>query len=161
MASVLKMAFLALVLALPLAFADAGPSPPPPKVVVHMVSGGQPEASVTSITYHCMDTTETDTSNAVEPYPLNLSCSGGTCTNEEWYYKFNPCFAFPEGYFSYEYGGNTVRTGSFNFSDSFDNYDITIDAPSGQIQGKIGSSGCPLSLILLAVAGVGAAFLRK
>ena len=159
MASILRFALVVLMFCVPFAFADVGPSPEHPQVVVHLVNDGAPESSVSEITYHCMNTTDTETSSAVEPYPVKLSCSGGNCTNSgSWYYKFNPCFNFPEGYFSYEFGGRTVRTEGFNFSGDFKNYDITVDAPTGQISSKTGSS-CSMAGVLLSAILLGSAAL--
>jgi hypothetical protein len=158
MPSIMRFALVALLLCVPFAFADAGPSPAPPKVIVHLVKNGQPEASVTEITYHCMGTADTNTSNAVEPYPVKFACSGGKCTNEEWYYKFNPCFSFPEGYFSYVLDGKAVRTGTFNTTDKYDNYEMTIDAPTGQVTSSVGTSGSCLPALLLPAILLGSVF---
>ncbi|MEW6723289.1 MAG: hypothetical protein AB1324_08550 [Candidatus Micrarchaeota archaeon] len=159
----LKMAFLALMLAAPLVFADVGPSPEPPKVVVNLVKDGAPAAGVESITYHCMGSVETPDAGAVEPQPIELACTSGKCTNEKgWYYKFNPCFSFPEGYFSYTLDGKEVTTESFSFDESYSSYEITIDAPSGNVTSKLGSSvpGCG-SAFVLAAALLGALFARR
>lgn len=154
MASILRFVVVVLMFCVPFAFADVGPSPSPPQVTVHLVNAGAPETSISEITYHCMNTTDTDASSAVDPYPIRLSCSGGNCTNAgSWYYKFNPCFDFPDGYFSYDFGGKSVRSEQLNMSGGLKNYDITVDAPTGQISSRVGIScgmpGAMLSAILL------------
>lgn len=149
MASKINLAFLIAILILPLAHADVGPSPAPPKVVVRIVEDGQPATSVTHVTYHCRGTDERNESGAVSPHPINLTCSDGVCTNDGgWYYKFNPCFGFPEGYFTYEHGGKEIRTETLDRNKSYENYDVTVDAPTGQITANRGSS-CSLTGFIL------------
>jgi hypothetical protein len=152
-------------LVLPLCYADVGPSPTPPKIAVHLVWNGAPASTVTEMTYHCMGSGVSDPTSAVEPHTTQLSCSGGTCTNSGgWYYKFNPCFDFPEGYFSYEFEGNMVRTEEVKFKDTFTSYDITIDAESGQVSSKMGSNmptSCMPALLLPALLGAALFLSRK
>ena len=159
----LKMAFLVLMLAAPLVFADVGPAPPPPKIVVNLVKDGAPASGVSSITYHCMGSEETPDAGAVDPQPIDLACTGGKCTNDGgWYYKFNPCFSFPEGHFSYVLEGQEVTTESVSFGESYTSYDITIDAASGDVTSQAGSSvpGCG-SAFVLAAALFRALFARR
>ncbi len=156
------VALLALLLAVQPAFADVGPAPPAPDVTVHLVANGAPEYSVQNVTYHCLGSTLTNVSNAVEPYPVDLQCVAGTCTNEgAWYYKFNPCYNFPAGYFSYVYKGGEVRTATVNISGDYGAYDITVDAPTGQVVGSGGSQGsaCGLAVFILPAILLGAAIL--
>ncbi len=156
---VLALVFAALAFAAPLAYADVGPTQPPPNVLVHMVKDGSPDASVSEITYHCMGDPSEDT-GAVSQRAMSLSCSEGNCTNEgAWFYKFNPCFDFPGGYFTYDYGGETIKSGSFNFTSNYTKYELTIDSPSGDIKSSFGSSlpaGCCGSAFILAGIGAGA-----
>ncbi|MDD5171564.1 MAG: hypothetical protein PHF60_00850 [Candidatus ainarchaeum sp.] len=152
-------------LVLPLCYADVGPSPAPPNVAVHLIWNGAPASTVDEITYHCMGSDVSEPTSAVEPHTITLSCSGGTCTNSDgWYYKFNPCFDFPRGYFSYTLDGNIVRTEEVKFTDTFTSYDITIDAESGQVSSKLGSNmptGCLPALLLPALLGVAFILSRK
>lgn len=165
MASIIRAMMVLVLLVLPLCYADVGPSPAPPKVTVHLGSNGVPAADVSEITYHCMDSEITEPASAVEPHAITLSCSAGTCTNSGgWYYKFNPCFDFPGGYFSYEFGGKTVRSGEVEFTDSFTSYDIAIDAESGQVKSKFGSdvpTGCLPAAVLPALLGAAMFLSRK
>jgi len=151
----LKLLVVALMLlALPLAFADVGPGPAAPTVTVHLVRNNASFTGISTITYHCMDSTGWNASSPVQPVPVNLSCSAGTCTNDAgWYYKFNPCFSFPEGYFSYGIGGSEKRTDEFNVYDSSGSYDLTIDVDSGAITSGKGppSPGCLPATAILAV----------
>ncbi len=158
------MALGALALIAPSAFADVGPSPAPPTVMVHMVDNGQPDTSVSEITYHCMGDLTEDT-GAVSQRAMKLACSGGNCTNSGgWFYKFNPCFNFPGGFFTYEYSGGSGRSEDFNFSGNYTKYELTVDSKSGAISSKIGTSlpsGCCGSAFILAGIGVGALFMRR
>lgn len=137
------------------AFADVGPSPPAPEVVVHLVRGGAPVEDVTEMTYHCMGVEEGGDDGAVSPQTAKLACSGGTCTNSGgWYYKFNPCFGFPSGHFSYDLGGKTVVTGTFNNTEAYSKYEMTVDADTGRITSTLGSTvpGCLGAALLAGIA---------
>ncbi|MFH0884634.1 MAG: hypothetical protein V1861_02910 [Candidatus Micrarchaeota archaeon] len=161
MASLNRLAFLIAILALPLSFADVGPAPSPPTVVLHLMENGAPAVSVTQVTYHCMGV-DTAEAGSVNPYPVDFPCDAGVCTNSGgWYYKFNPCFSFPQGYFTYEYNGKQVRTEDWDMNQSYDKYDITIDAPTGQISGNVGSSCNLAGFILAAVACSALALSRR
>lgn len=154
----IRISFLVLCL-VALSFADVGPPQTPPSVTVHMVQNGLPETSITNITYHCLGV-ENEGASPVDPSPTRLDCSNGTCTNDNWYYKFNPCFMFPTGYFSYEFGGKRIKTENVSFDREYSAYDITIDAPTGWITGKTGPGGCSLASLGLAAVLL-AAFIRR
>ncbi len=157
MASKLHLVLVAVLFlaALPLAFADVGPSPQAPKVTVHLVKNNAPVTTVSEIIYHCLGSTEENASSPVAPAPIKLECTAGTCTNEGgWYYKFNPCFSFPGGYISYDLGQGEVKTRDFSFNQTYQNYDMTIDAESGNITSTSSftpPSGCLPAFLLLLV----------
>lgn len=148
----------------PLVHADTGPSPPQPNVTVHMVAGGKPALTVSEITYDCMGET-TDDHGAVTQRVMTLACAGGTCTNAGgWFYKFNPCFGFPGGRFTYDYNGSSAVSEELNTTGNFTKYDITIDAPSGHVISSFGTSipaGCCGSAFVLAAIAAGAVFVRR
>ncbi len=147
--------------ALPSASADVGPGPVAPEIVVRMTEGGAPAASVKEITYHCMGTDVSDPQDIVSPHTAVLPCSGGACTNSGgWYYKYNPCFAFPYGHFTYEYDGEIVRSGEFNTTSGAGRYVLSIDAPTGQISREAAGGACPAGFALLAAA-LAVQFLRR
>jgi len=148
MASILRAILILTLLALPLVHADVGPAPAAPNVTVHLMKDGQPAASVSEVTYHCMNVDSAEP-GSVNPYPVDFPCSAGVCSNSGgWYYKFNPCFGFPEGYLTYEYDGKQVRTETVGSNKSYDKYDITVDAPTGQVSGNVQSS-CNLAGFIL------------
>ncbi len=160
--------FLIAILILPLANADVGPSPPAPSITVQLVTNGQPEPSVTQIIYHCMGTDERNASGAVDPHPVILTCSAGRCTNSGgWYYKFNPCFGFGDGYFSYQYDGREVETGYISslFSETGGDkyYYIEIEAPSGQFKSASSSDkgACPFAMVAFPALLCASALLRN
>ena len=165
MAVILRFALLALVLAVPLAFADVGPSPAKPTVVVNLVTNGQPEGSVEWVTYNCLGAEEEAVDNAVAPAPMNLTCSNGRCTNDgAWYYKLNQCFSFPGGHFTYVLDGRSLRSGDVEFESEYDNYEITIDAPTGQVKSTFGSGGsasCTGAALVLGLVAAGAAMYSR
>ncbi len=164
MKSTICLMILALLI-LPLCHADVGPSPTPPKIMVHLVSNGVPATGVSEITYHCNGTDVSEPASPVEPHTIALSCSAGTCTNDAgWYYKFNPCFGFPAGHFTYVFDGKTVRSEEVSFKDTLTSYDITIDAPSGQVKSKMGTNvptNCMPALVLPALLGAAFFLSRK
>ncbi|MBI5047228.1 hypothetical protein HZC07_05880 [Candidatus Micrarchaeota archaeon] len=151
------------VFAAQIVYADVGPAPDPPKVLVHLETGGKPEIGVTEVTYHCLNS-NTNASGSMSQRTAALKCFEGTCTNAEsiWFYKFNPCFNFPEGFFSYNYNGKEIQSDKVKFTDKFDKYEITIDVPKGGISNKMGSSlpascssGFIISLIAIGMFAVG------
>ncbi|MFH1785470.1 MAG: hypothetical protein ABH842_03495 [Candidatus Micrarchaeota archaeon] len=139
-----------------LVHADIGPAPSPPAVKVYLVkTDGTPETSIMWITYHCMGVENAD-SSTMAIYPVNFSCVDGLCTNDdEWYYKFNPCFDFPQGYFSYELNGAQKRTENFETDSSYDNYELTFNVETGKKTGSYSTSGwCTTAFILLGIVGM-------
>ncbi len=150
---------------IPLAHADVGPSPQPPLVTVRMYTNGTPDARVTEITYHCMGSESSD-DGAVTQRLMTIPCSDGVCSNNgtAWFYKFNPCFTFPPGYFSYEVDGSSVASESFNLSENQTAYDISIDSDTGVITSQFGStlpSGCCLPGLVLPGIVAGAVFFGR
>jgi hypothetical protein len=138
MRSISVFALAALILALPLAFADAGPSPPAPTLIVHMVKNGQPDSTVSEIVYHCSAITD-PTDSPVGKNNATMPCRVGTCMNDgDWFYKLNPCYDFPGGYFTFISGGSGISSQPVAFDRAYGKYEITIDPamPSG-----IGDSG--------------------
>jgi hypothetical protein len=119
-------------LALPLVYADVGPGPTQPEVIVHFVKGGVVETTVSNVTYNCMGN-KTNATGAVSQTRIVLTCVGGTCdNNRSWFYKFNPCFRFLPGTFSYEFNGKEMETEMFNTS-SYTKYEMTVEAETGKI----------------------------
>lgn len=160
MARIFRAILVLALLVFPLAHADVGPSPAPPSVTVHLVDNGQPASTIPMVRYHCMGV-ESAEAGSVNPYPVDLPCAAGICTNSgAWYYKFNPCFGFPEGYLTYEYDGKHVRTEGVGSNTSYDKVDITIDAPTGQVSGNSGSS-CNLAGFVLAALACSALALTR
>ncbi len=122
-----------LVTLISVSFADVGPSPPAPDVLIHMEKDGTAETSIVTLTYYCMGSTNASAQGAVSQRVSEFACTNGTCTPNGWFYKFNPCYDFPSGYFSYDYNGINVSSASFSNSEKHGKYEMTIDAPSGKI----------------------------
>jgi hypothetical protein len=142
--------FLLALLLFSLAAADAGPSPPSPDVSVSMQkSDGSPDPAVTVITYHCMGSNSTD-NGAVTQRLADLPCAGGKCRNNgAWFYKFNPSYNFPEGYFSYALNGNAVKTDYFSNTPGASGYSFVVDSESGKItNASVSNIPYPLSCCL-------------
>jgi len=156
-------AALALILAASLCHADIGPVPEHPSVFVNMRKNGSSDLRVTKITYHCYGSGSTDTGSVTQRL-ADIPCAAGACSsgNSGWFYKFNPCYDFPEGYFSYELNGKEMKTDYFNNTQKYDSYAFIIDSESGKITSINGSAppgpspGClpALALPLLAAAAL-------
>ena len=148
--TLLRFALLALVLAVPLAFADIAP-PPMPQMVVHMTDNGQPDPSVTEVAYSC-----TIPNSMNETAGSGFMCSGGTCTegNGDIYDR---CTAAIPVHFVYEYAGRQMATANLTFDPAYTLYNVTIDAPSGIVTNSTGidtknpyvPSSCCLSGLML------------
>lgn len=138
--------------------ADIGPSPPSPDITVYLVTGSVPESTITDITYHCE--LPGNGSSPIDERETIFLCESGTCLNNGgWFYKFNPCFSFPAGYFSYEYKGTQMRTQTFVPEENKDSYSYTIDVEKGEITGQTSSKkdfGCWTSAILIGLLGLAA-----
>ena len=129
---------------LPVAFADIFPriysgepteyNYNPPKVTVYFQKNGSPDLRVTEATYHCEGSNSTETGAATQRL-MAFSCSQGRCSNENsgWFYKYNPCYSFLPGFFSYTLDGKEMRTTSFTTTSKW-NHDIVIDSESGEIR---------------------------
>ena len=152
-------------------FADIGPSPTPPGVTVYLVKDGAPFTNITTITYHCMGQNSTD-EGSVTKVLTNLDCNNGTCIIKGWFYKFNPCFHFPSGFFSYDYEGKTMNSDSFNNTENAAKYEFTLDVSTGHLT-KLNKSTppnpqptpqpslCGSAAIILFVAFLGILVTRK
>jgi len=81
----------ALLLLMNIAVADVGPGPEPIDVTVQVVGIGVDE--FITLEYFCSEPEYHDYDEGIMgERKVNLTCSGGTCTNEHWFYKLNPCF---------------------------------------------------------------------
>ena len=130
-----------------LAFADVGPGPAKPDITVTFTKGGAPYSGDTILVFHCLE--NVSGSGAVGENEVAFTCSSGVCRNENWFYKFNPCFHPEKGYFMYAAGGDAlVRSSEVSFSES--GRDIVINADDGTISKGHNISLCPGSFILLA-----------
>jgi len=117
-----------------LASADVGPGPEKPDIIIRLTKNDSLYGGISSITYHCNGSLSPAT-GAVEMGTINLSCTNGICKNDNWYYKFNPCF-YSSGYFSYEYDGKAYQTEWLNLSDSR-KYDYKVDVETGAFTSQI------------------------
>jgi len=117
-----------------IAHADIGPVPEHPSVFVNLQKSGSSDLRVTKITYHCYGSDSTDTGSVTQRL-ADIPCAAGTCSNGNgvWFYKFNPCYDFPEGFFSYELNGREIRTDYFNNTQKSDSYAFIIDSENGKI----------------------------
>lgn len=92
-------------LLLGLVFSDIGPAPLKPSITLHFLLFGKPYTGPISVVYFCGNsTTKENHTNIVEQTMVNFTCNKGVCTNEEWFYKLNPCFYPKKGYFEIRMG---------------------------------------------------------
>jgi hypothetical protein len=138
-------------------FADVGPAPPKPNIEVGFVKDGSPYSGPVTLIYHCNEADES--SSPVGQREVTFSCNKGTCRNDEWFYKFNPCYYPKDGYFKYKIGeGEFKQSANKNFNES-GTYSTTIDADKGDFTISSKSS-CNTGLVLALVAA-GALFVRR
>ena len=138
-----------------LVHADVGPSPDPPVVTVYLVNNGAPDTSISEVTYHCRGT-ESNSTSSMDPGIRVFPCTSGTCKNTgNWFYNFNPCFNFPEGYFSYEVNGGRKKTNTFTPTGGQAQYSFTIDTGKGEIVGQTSTSGICAGAFVLATLFLG------
>ncbi|VVB57008.1 Uncharacterised protein [uncultured archaeon] len=124
----MQILLLALLLMAPVLLADIGPPPPRPQIMVQVTENGTPYMGEIRAVYHCPNAGEEQ--GTVSPYNVNLTCKQGTCTNSNWYYKFNPCY-YSQGFVEVSAAGKTVSTPEMDLKDAGP-YQMRVDLASGQ-----------------------------
>ncbi len=145
--------FIILFLFLSLSFADAGPSLPTPEVEVKFMKNGQDYTGGIELVYHC--TTELKEGNrAMDLRDANMSCSAGVCKNDDWFYKFNPCYSGESGYFLYKTDNSNFKraAGDFVFEEGRI-YKMSIDIDSNKAE-VVSSAFCCFPIFLFLSVGV-------
>jgi hypothetical protein len=85
---------------------------------------------------------------------VTLACQMGTCTNQNWFYKLNPCFDADRGYIKYKLANETSFQKTNNLSLSGVKGKLTVDVDSGSTSKDPELNGsCFPSLILLSLLG--------
>ncbi|MEM4166228.1 MAG: hypothetical protein QW255_02605 [Candidatus Bilamarchaeaceae archaeon] len=135
-----------------LLFADIGPSPEKPRIKITFIKNGDPYIGDVSLVYICAEEGGSE-SSAIGTRQVQFSCNKGVCENEEWFYKFNPCYYPKKGFF-------IVKTLDKTYNISHDaqltshTYNIVIDLDKGEFH-KFYSSFCFSSpFILLTIFGL-------
>ncbi len=132
-------------------FADAGPGPAPVDFTVDLMKEGKPYVGEAEMAYLCSNATERGLSRGVEPGDVALKCTAGKCINEEWYYKFNPCF-YSKGRLEAKVEGQTVTSEEVSL-ESGGSYSFNFDVETGEIKQTNYSPPClPIGLLVLAFA---------
>lgn len=138
-----------------LVFADVGPSPSAPDITVTFTRGGEAYTGPITLTYHCYaDVIGDDTGSPMADREVEFSCASGVCTNEQWFYKLNPCFFPDSGYFEYGIEGTYyVTAGDISFGESA--YNIVINADTGETATTTSaiSTDCWPIFVIMIVAG--------
>lgn len=142
-----------LLLASPL-FADIGPAPQKPEIVISLVRNSQPYKGAVKVTYLCSEQEGRGSHSPVAPYDLELSCIEGRCTNENWYYKLNPCY-YSKGSFLVETPDGLLTTKEMDFS-AGKRYSLTIDVENNAVWESPGlCAGFAVLALLVALARLG------
>ncbi|MFA5076926.1 MAG: hypothetical protein WC488_00690 [Candidatus Micrarchaeia archaeon] len=145
-----KLALLALLLLGTVLFADAGPSPPKPQITVNIEKAGAPYAGALDMVFVCA--AEGASNSPVGEREINMTCSSGRCTNDDWFYKLNPCYYPDIGYFIYRLPGESnysLPKTVFSFNESMV-YEVKLDVETGNSSVAAKGAACPLSLAILA-----------
>ncbi|MBU0532047.1 hypothetical protein KKB44_00990 [Candidatus Micrarchaeota archaeon] len=134
-----------------LVFADIGPSPSQPPLTVIFTQNSQVYDGPITLLYHCSLPVLPNSGGPMSDREVNMSCSQGVCTNDFWFYKFNPCFDNGEGYFSYQTSNQQFRsTNPISFNDSGALVTIDIDDAYATTSPQEPPPGIPcLSFLLL------------
>lgn len=100
----MRLPLLVLAFMLSVSFADIGPGPDAPDITVTFTKGGEAFTAPLSVVWRCNEPVYgNDTEEgAVGQRNVELACQMGVCTNENWYYKLNPCFDASDGYLLYK-----------------------------------------------------------
>ncbi|MBI5228242.1 hypothetical protein HY988_06645 [Candidatus Micrarchaeota archaeon] len=105
---IISLALLLVLLMASFVFADVGPPPPEPNIKVIFLKDQDYYQGNISLSYVC--------TLAPGPGPtgereVNFTCSKGVCTNDYWYYKFNPCYYPTRGRFAFTLDDGQKRFG--------------------------------------------------
>lgn len=121
---------LLMLLLLGLVFSDIGPAPAKPSITLHFLLFGKEYTGPISVVYFCGNSTREESSaNPVEQTMVNFTCHKGVCTNEDWFYKLNPCFYPKSGHFEIRMGDSDaiIRVDQKKPIDKGGSYEFTID----------------------------------
>ncbi|MCX8199992.1 MAG: hypothetical protein N3G76_00820 [Candidatus Micrarchaeota archaeon] len=112
-------------------FADVGPTAPRPQITVSLVKGGNPYTGSAEVEFVCLEEGP-ESDSPVGKRVARLACNKGICTNEDWFYKLNPCYAPGQGKFRYKLGEweTYKETGLFDFSRP-GQYKVAVDVDTG------------------------------
>ena len=150
----MKLALLlALVVLVGSAYADAGPGPAAPSLKITLFDSGQRYTGDANATFLCSAAKERGPpTGAVSPGDMPLACSGGVCTIDQWYYKFNPCFASAGRIEVIAQNGSAI-SGEITM-EAGGSYEYNLDISDGSLSGK-GKSGVPCvgGVLMFGVAG--------
>ena len=111
-----------------LVFSDIGPSPPRPSITLRFLLFDKEYTGPISVVYFCGHENRSDTS-IIDKTVVNFTCNKGVCTNEEWFYKLNPCFYPRSGHFEIRMGDSDAifRVDQKKPIDKEGSYEFTID----------------------------------
>ncbi len=142
-----------------ISFADVGPSPDPPSLVVTFTKNNQIYDGEINLNYVC-NIAPTNDGSPVGEREVVFSCTAGLCTNEYWFYKFNPCFDSGDGYFKYQEAGKEyAQTEDISFGNNGARFEINLDTgeikqfPNDNGPDNLTCCGTP-ALILLLLIGI-------
>ncbi|MBS3067389.1 hypothetical protein J4450_01695 [Candidatus Micrarchaeota archaeon] len=129
-------------------FSDAGPSLPAPEIEVKFIKEAQDYVGDIELAYHCTAELGQDRNRISVQRDVNMSCSAGICKNDNWFYKFNPCYSKESGNFLYKVGNSNFKmaNGDFVFEEGRI-YKISIDIDRNKAE-LISSSYCCFPLFL-------------
>ncbi|MBD3210230.1 hypothetical protein GF318_02510 [Candidatus Micrarchaeota archaeon] len=133
---------------------DVGPPPDNPDITVALVEDNEPYDGYIELVFHCIEPVpDGQEGSPLAEREVNFSCSGGVCTNAQWFYKFNPCFQDSSGYFKYRVKENQNYRSSNTLSYGQGDVDAQLDVGDGSISyGEI-ASPCPVAFLLLLLLG--------
>ncbi|MEM3364237.1 MAG: hypothetical protein QXS93_01875 [Candidatus Micrarchaeia archaeon] len=153
MKKALTVAVVALAI-LGIVFADIGPSPQAPEISVSLLKGGVSYSGEAVVEFVCLDAGPADDSPVGERV-IQLRCNKGSCTNEMWFYKLNPCYTPGKGKFRYKLEGwdEYKETGLFDFSKP-GKYIIMLDAETGNYSKSWSSGSCQGIIAFLCAVGL-------
>jgi hypothetical protein len=157
----LKLALiLGLIFLISFTYADVGPGPTKPDITIWMQENGSTHTEIDQITYHCNGTDNRGT-GAVEISAIDFTCVKGACKNNNWYYKFNPCF-YSSGYIGYTVNGESKKSEWIDFSEA-KQYTYNLDVVTGKFMAIEPEPACLGGFILpgLLVGAVCAFRVRK
>jgi len=157
---VLAVSLVLLVFGVGVIFADIGPGPATPDITIRFMDNGTPYEGEISAIFHCSEPAISGSSPLADR-DIELVCDKGVCHNDNWFYKFNPCFYPKTGRVMYGVGGDAIIPSEGMAFTEGKAYEVKVDVGTGKVSQDSGLKICPFGMLLLGAGFFAVALMRN